>query len=84
MDAVVLARDLHGIERPSALQLTFDIETELIERALQAASQLLLQGAGLGAEATAVALELTRKLSGTEIDQGVIAHAITQVTEERA
>ena len=51
VDAVVLARDLHGIERPSALQLTFDIETELIERALQAASQLLLQGAGLGAEA---------------------------------
>ena len=72
--------DRYGFSR--AEQDAFALRS--LERALQAASQLLLQGAGLGAEATAVALELTRKLSGTEIDQGVIAHAITQVTEERA
>jgi len=39
---------------------------------------------GIKAEAVAVALELTRKLSGSEIDPSAVAQAVAQVSEERA
>ena len=83
----LLAKTSEEIDRHFARGLA-EVDSRLTAQVKDAELQVLLAKqkviAGLGAEATAVALDLTRKLSGVKIDKAQVAQAIAHVIEERA